>query len=77
MLIFISLIFFDDFLKHSFLYDRCVTPHEPGPLDVHYGMFIPTIEQQGTAEQKEKWLASAYSEEIKGTYAQTEMGHGG
>ncbi|XP_076089125.1 peroxisomal acyl-coenzyme A oxidase 1-like [Mytilus galloprovincialis] len=59
-----------------YYYKSCVTPHEPGPLDVHYGMFIPTIEQQGTAEQKEKWLASAYSEEIKGTYAQTEMGHG-
>ncbi|XP_052079728.1 peroxisomal acyl-coenzyme A oxidase 1-like isoform X2 [Mytilus californianus] len=63
---------FDDL----YYYKSCVTPHEPGPLDVHYGMFIPTIEQQGTAEQKEKWLAPAYEEEIKGTYAQTEMGHG-
>lgn len=39
-------------------------------------MFIPTLEQQGTEEQKAKWLSLAYQEKIIGTYAQTELGHG-
>ena len=39
-------------------------------------MFIPTIENQATPEQKERWLPKARAMEYVGTYAQTEMGHG-
>jgi len=40
------------------------------------GMFVPTLETQGSEEQKTKWLQKALNYEIIGTYAQTEMGHG-
>ena len=33
-------------------------------------------EGQGTEEQKAKWLPLAESNQIIGTYAQTELGHG-
>lgn len=49
---------------------------EPGPLDLHLGMFIPTIEGQGDEEQRAHWLPHALSNTIIGTYAQTELGHG-
>ena len=39
-------------------------------------MFIPTIEGQGTEEQKQALLPKCRSLEIIGTYAQTELGHG-
>ncbi|XP_048466726.1 peroxisomal acyl-coenzyme A oxidase 1 isoform X3 [Rhincodon typus] len=39
-------------------------------------MFIPTLENQCTSEQKEKWLHLSYTQQIIGTYAQTELGHG-
>lgn len=39
-------------------------------------MFIPSIEKQGTKEQRDKWLPLARSLQLIGTYAQTEMGHG-
>jgi acyl-CoA oxidase len=39
-------------------------------------MFIPSIEKQGTDEQKAKWLPLARDLRIIGTYAQTELGHG-
>ena len=39
-------------------------------------MFMPTIEGQGTQEQKDKWLPLAANYDILGCYAQTEMGHG-
>lgn len=39
-------------------------------------MFVPTIEGQGTEEQKKKWLHLAQTMQIIGTYAQTELGHG-
>lgn len=39
-------------------------------------MFIPTIEGQGTEEQKKQWLPLAASYQIIGAYAQTELGHG-
>uniref|UniRef100_A0A670IFA0 Acyl-coenzyme A oxidase n=1 Tax=Podarcis muralis TaxID=64176 RepID=A0A670IFA0_PODMU len=41
------------------------------PLGLHYSMFTPTLENQCTVAQREKWLPL-----IIGTYAQTEMGHG-
>lgn len=49
---------------------------EPGGLDLHIGMFIPTIQGQGDAEQQKYWLPLCYSTKIIGTYAQTELGHG-
>ena len=48
----------------------------PGGLELHIGMFIPSILSQGTMEQQEKWLPACYNLDIIGTYAQTELGHG-
>lgn len=39
-------------------------------------MFIPAILSSGTPEQQAHWLPQAYSLQIIGTYAQTELGHG-
>ncbi|KAG7384306.1 hypothetical protein PHYBOEH_009570 [Phytophthora boehmeriae] len=49
---------------------------EQVPFDLHRIMFIPTIENQGTDEQRAKWLPLAKSYKIIGAYAQTELGHG-
>jgi acyl-CoA oxidase len=49
---------------------------EPGGLDLHLGMFIPTIQGQGDDEQKKHWLPMCIKLQIIGTYAQTELGHG-
>ena len=49
---------------------------DANPYFVQYMMFIPTINAQGTQEQKDKWLPLANSYDIIGCYAQTEMGHG-
>ncbi|KAJ9556111.1 hypothetical protein OSB04_010725 [Centaurea solstitialis] len=49
---------------------------EPAYTDLHWGMFIPAIEGQGTEEQKKKWLPLARRMQIIGCYAQTELGHG-
>ena len=38
--------------------------------------FLPTIQSQGTDEQREKWLPLILDYKIIGAYAQTEMGHG-
>uniref|UniRef100_A0A2K6LT86 Acyl-coenzyme A oxidase n=1 Tax=Rhinopithecus bieti TaxID=61621 RepID=A0A2K6LT86_RHIBE len=46
------------------------------PVGLNYSMFIPTLLNQGTTAQKEKWLPSSKGLQIIGTYAQTEMGHG-
>lgn len=46
------------------------------PTALHETMFIPSIESQGTEEQKEKWLEPAKDFRIMGAYAQTELGHG-
>ncbi|XP_050434903.1 probable peroxisomal acyl-coenzyme A oxidase 1 [Adelges cooleyi] len=43
------------------------------PFTVHFIMFVPTIMGQGTMEQQDMWLGG---NQIVGTYAQTEMGHG-
>eukprot|EP00882_Tetradesmus_deserticola_P031222 GHRQ01035300.1.p1 GENE.GHRQ01035300.1~~GHRQ01035300.1.p1 ORF type:complete len:287 (+),score=92.20 GHRQ01035300.1:159-1019(+) len=48
----------------------------PGGLELHIGMFMPTIMSQGDAEQQAKWLPPCLSLQIIGTYAQTELGHG-
>lgn len=46
------------------------------PLSLHYVMFIPTIMGQGTIEQQAEWIQRAWTLDIIGTYAQTELGHG-
>lgn len=48
----------------------------PGGLELHIGMFMPSILSQGTPEQQAKWLPLCNSLRIIGTYAQTELGHG-
>lgn len=48
----------------------------PTGLDLHLGMFIPTLFGQGDADQRAEWLPRAVSFEAIGTYAQTELGHG-
>lgn len=48
----------------------------PEPLDLHLGMFLPTLLSQATPEQQERFFMPAWNLEIIGTYAQTEMGHG-
>ncbi|TYG54927.1 hypothetical protein ES288_D09G230500v1 [Gossypium darwinii] len=49
---------------------------QPAYANLHWGMFIPAIEGQGTEEQKQKWLPMAHNMQIIGCYAQTELGHG-
>ncbi|KAL0088744.1 acyl-CoA dehydrogenase/oxidase C-terminal [Phycomyces blakesleeanus] len=49
---------------------------ESGPFRLHRSMFMPTIENQGTEEQKSLYLDAARRYEIIGCYAQTELGHG-
>ena len=48
----------------------------PGGLELHIGMFIPSLLSQGTPEQQAYWLPLCNRLEIIGTYAQTELGHG-
>lgn len=60
----------------SHFYGNLVFPNEISPIGLHGGMFIPTLEAQGTKEQTAKWLPKAYNYEMIGTYAQTELGHG-
>ena len=45
-------------------------------MNLHIGMFMPTLQNQATDAQKEKWLKPSEHYDIIGTYAQTEMGHG-
>lgn len=54
----------------------CVHPDRPEPLDLHLGMFLPTLLNQATPEQMDHFFMPAWNLEIIGTYAQTEMGHG-
>lgn len=54
----------------------CVHPDRPAPLDLHLGMFLPTLLNQSTPEQMDRFFTPAWNLEIIGTYAQTEMGHG-
>uniref|UniRef100_A0A4W6F0E9 Acyl-coenzyme A oxidase n=1 Tax=Lates calcarifer TaxID=8187 RepID=A0A4W6F0E9_LATCA len=53
-----------------------VHPDRPEPLDLHLGMFLPTLLNQSTPEQMDRFFMPAWNLEIIGTYAQTEMGHG-
>ncbi|CAG5122878.1 unnamed protein product [Candidula unifasciata] len=59
-----------------YLFREVLFPSEPSPFGLHESMFIPTIDKQGTDEQRAKWLPVAKRFGIIGTYAQTELGHG-
>ena len=54
----------------------CVHRGRPEPLDLHLGMFLPTLLNQATPEQMDALFMPAWNLEIIGTYAQTEIGHG-
>lgn len=45
-------------------------------MDLHLGMFLPTLLNQATPEQMDRFFTPAWNLQIIGTYAQTEMGHG-
>ena len=47
-----------------------------GLLMNHYGLFLPTLLANCSAEQLMTWLPMVYSFKIVGCYAQTELGHG-
>uniref|UniRef100_A0A1A8J0P6 Acyl-coenzyme A oxidase n=1 Tax=Nothobranchius kuhntae TaxID=321403 RepID=A0A1A8J0P6_NOTKU len=57
-------------------YKSCVHPGGPSPLDLHLAMFLPTLLNQATPEQMERFFMLTWNLDIIGTYAQTEMGHG-
>lgn len=54
----------------------CVHTNRPEPLDLHLGMFLPTLLNQATPEQMDRFFMPAWNLKVIGTYAQTEMGHG-
>ncbi|XP_067353702.1 peroxisomal acyl-coenzyme A oxidase 1 isoform X1 [Channa argus] len=62
--------------EEIYCYKNCVHPNRPEPLDLHLGMFLPTLLNQATPEQMDRFFMPAWNLEIIGTYAQTEMGHG-
>ena len=47
-----------------------------GPLGIQHAMFIPTLRNQASAEQREAWLDAAENYSIIGCYGQTEISHG-
>lgn len=49
---------------------------EVSPYMLHMGMFVTTLQEQGSDEQRQEWLPKIEKWEIIGAYAQTELGHG-
>jgi len=47
-----------------------------GTMMNHYGLFLPTIASQASAQQASEWLPRTIMMKIIGAYAQTELGHG-
>ncbi|XP_045075815.1 peroxisomal acyl-coenzyme A oxidase 1-like [Coregonus clupeaformis] len=62
--------------EEIYCYKSCVHRGRSEPLDLHLGMFLPTLLNQASPEQVETFFIPAWNLEIIGTYAQTEMGHG-
>uniref|UniRef100_A0A8B9KWG0 Acyl-coenzyme A oxidase n=1 Tax=Astyanax mexicanus TaxID=7994 RepID=A0A8B9KWG0_ASTMX len=55
---------------------KCVHRGSSEPLDLHLGMFLPTLLNQASPSQLDTFFTPAWNLQIIGTYAQTEMGHG-
>jgi len=83
----LPLSFFPSPSPHSLIYgilhcllllsgDSYIHSFRASPLDIHLGMFLPTLLNQATPEQMDRFFTAAWELEIIGTYAQTEMGHG-
>ncbi|KAF2742569.1 acyl-CoA oxidase [Sporormia fimetaria CBS 119925] len=49
---------------------------EMSPYHLHTTMFVTTVREQGSEEQKAYWLPKITNFDIIGCYAQTELGHG-
>uniref|UniRef100_A0A8C7CB86 Acyl-coenzyme A oxidase n=1 Tax=Oncorhynchus kisutch TaxID=8019 RepID=A0A8C7CB86_ONCKI len=62
--------------EEIYCYKSCVHRGRAEPLDLHLAMFLPTLLNQSSPEQMEKFFIPAWNLDIIGTYAQTEMGHG-
>ncbi|XP_015254595.1 PREDICTED: peroxisomal acyl-coenzyme A oxidase 1 isoform X1 [Cyprinodon variegatus] len=62
--------------EEIYYYKSCVHPGRPSPLDLHLAMFLPTLLNQATPAQMDRFFMPAWNLEIIGTYAQTEIGHG-
>ncbi|XP_071383529.1 peroxisomal acyl-coenzyme A oxidase 1, partial [Centroberyx affinis] len=62
--------------EEIYCYKSCVHRDRSAPMDIHLGMFLPTLLNQATPEQMDRFFMAAWNLEIIGTYAQTEMGHG-
>ncbi|KAF5897773.1 peroxisomal acyl-coenzyme A oxidase 1 isoform X2, partial [Clarias magur] len=58
------------------LYKRTVQNGRTGPMELHLGMFLPTLLNQASPNQLDTLFTPAWNLEIVGTYAQTELGHG-
>ena len=56
--------------------DSVTTLVDAAAFGLSDGAFLPTIQSQGTDEQREKWVPLLRDYRIIGAYAQTEMGHG-
>ncbi|KAK5110250.1 hypothetical protein LTR62_006103 [Meristemomyces frigidus] len=53
-----------------------VSPYSKLISLVHYAMFVVTIQEQGSEEQKAYWMPKIDAMDVIGCYAQTELGHG-
>ncbi|KAJ5692906.1 Acyl-CoA oxidase [Penicillium macrosclerotiorum] len=61
---------YDDYKMAEYLVD------DVSPYFLHMEMFITTIREQASKEQREFWMPLIESWKIIGAYAQTELGHG-
>ncbi|XP_076871987.1 peroxisomal acyl-coenzyme A oxidase 1 isoform X1 [Brachyhypopomus gauderio] len=62
--------------EEIYYYKCCVHRGRSQPLDLHLGMFLPTLLNQASPTQLDTFFTPAWNLEIIGTYAQTELGHG-
>ena len=67
-------------VEHDWSYDDKALAEKladlPGPFGLHKSMFLTTLYNQGTDEQRKAFWEPASRFEIIGCYAQTELGHG-
>lgn len=67
-------------VKHNWSKEEYETANslmaEATPYGLHASMFLKTLEEQTTPEQKKLFLEPAQDYKIIGCYAQTELGHG-